>query len=196
MFTQSNLSKYFIDSLLFLIIILVQVYTIVFINLGVYGMFPPCGIDLLTQWQDLLIGFYVSLGVFFVHILITFLLIRKRTIVFKTALALLTLSSFVTAAYLGIDAVQTNHYYEDFNPEKWRNTTDKPVTMIRTMYESQELIGLSKNQLEQKLGETSVEENGSKKTFYYPTDVDQLPLHIFLQNDTVTSITMGCRDLF
>lgn len=196
MSSQSNLSKYFIDSLLFLIIVFVQVYTISFINLGIYGMFSPCGNDLLNQWNDLLIGFYISVGLLILYLIFTFLLVKKRTIIFKSALVLLSLSSFITSVYLGIDTIQTNYYYEDFNPEKWKNTSEKPITMIRTMYESKELIGLNISELEQKLGKTSIEINGSKKTFYYSTDVDQLPLYIILQNDKVTEISIGCHDLF
>lgn len=163
------------------------------ISLGAYGFFT-CGNEYLSRWHDIKEGFISAIALSTVQIIITYNIAIIRTVVFKIAFWIGTLMTIISIIILGIDLCSPSDYYSNFDKASWDNSNSERLKMIRVFYEDRSLIGYSREQLKDKLGEGYDSWQFDENEIGYHTDGFATPLVFTFQNDTVVKYELWCND--
>ncbi len=110
--------------------------------------------------------FYTALSLFSVTVAAIILLVYNNKKYTAIGVGLPLLLSIWILFKVGTIYLDKSSYYEPFNKEIWSQSSSKPIKMVRDLIKKDELIGLTRKQAEDKLG------NGDQRKSFHLSDND------------------------
>lgn len=182
-----------IDSAITIALGACQFYGFFILLVSSYGFFL-CGNTYLNEWNNIRVGFAISVIIFIAQIVITLYTYKLGTVIIRLSFWAITLSTLFPIVQLGKDTFNYSKYYEEFDSEKWQSADEKPLKMIRVFYKDQRFIGKTREEVIGQLGEGIDSWTIGENELGYTTSGYASPLVFTFKDDTVIHYGLQCYD--
>lgn len=176
---------------LFFILLLIVIQTCLIFGI-VFSIEPlyTCGDEYLGAWVRVMSISLILILLIVIEISIFYKVLNVKSKLFKYSFYLLILIIMYPLSLTLYETFSYSNYYQDFDSEKWISSESKPFTMIRTLIGEEYLIGKSRNEIINNLGEGSVKNN----VIEYQTDGYSTGFVVEFKKDTVIRLYFTCYD--
>ena len=159
--------------------------------LFVFGSFSLSGESLQKKENTEAFVFFAVLTITLITAYIIFRRWRTNRKASAAGIGMIMLFGIYASIMSGIQYVSNLNYHVALDQQTWKNADFKPFNMARTLLKDDQLIGLTKQQLIDKLGIGNLgNRDGNGNLFTYITDTDNWQLKVWIKNDIVTETTM------
>jgi hypothetical protein len=152
-----------------------------------FGTFSLAGETLSEKENRDALYFYAIVVVIIITLFIAYRLYKSNRKLAAKGIAIASLYAFFILFQFGQNYFDNFKYYQHFVQSQWKQSVDKPFKMAKTMTKEKVLIGLTKQQVLDKLGSPKDSmKNENIDYINYRTDNDSWELWLYFKNDKVT----------
>lgn len=137
--------------------------------------------------------FYLTLILVMINCFVSIFLITKKRRFSAAGSSAPLILGFTILIWFGKDYFNKSTYYESFDRVQWTANTNR-VKMARKLVKEEELLGLSKDDVTQKLGQGFETTDNDRPVLLYNVDGDWMKLALLFERDKVSEADIWVYD--